>query len=1020
MKSFLTFRLDCVNHCLWRGEERLSLAPKAFDVLRYLVEHADRLVTQEEILEALWPGTYVNPEVVKKYVLGIRKVLGDQSAKPAFVATFPRRGYQFIAPVYEEGSSPVASFSKKGARTIVGREGAINRLEDALKNALQGRRQILFITGEAGIGKTTLVDVFLQKTGLYRQVRIARGQCVEGFGGKEAYYPVLEALAQLLNETDQDPVFQAFSKRAPTWLVQFPSMIDGVQQEALEKQIIGATRERMVREICEALEFISARTPLVLCLEDLHWVDSSTLDFLSALARRRGPAKLLLLGTYRPADIIISQSPLKGLKQDLLVHDLCSEVALERLDESDVAKYLNIEFGDADFPAEFANLVYRRSGGNALFMVASLQDMVEKELIQQADARWSLMAPLEKIAVSVPETLDQLIELQFQQLNEVEQCILKAASVAGEIFPVWAITTAVELNSGRIEEVCEKLSEKHQFIRAAGIHEMPNGQISAHYEFRHSFYREVLYRRLSEVSRSKLHLLLARRLKAFCDPCEQESATELALHFEGGYDYGEAVHYLILAAKNAAQRFSHRDSIEILGHGLTLSAKLGPALRDEIDVQIFESIGDAQFALGALGESAQSYATAATRAHRAGLKKAQLHALTSAMYPLGFIDPGLGIAAVEEAVKVSMSANDPHSLALAQMLAAACRLVWDAWTQSDADLCTSAYETLVRLDMSPLDATQQIAYAHVLVLKGSYKEAMELSEGSVSNVVHGVNAMAHFGALSTKTSALLRMGQLGKVLQITKSGRTTPEENMALYWLLSFREAWVRTLAFDFEGARRICQATGKTGGEHPDSQAQTIDQMAAGYIALQAGDYDEALAHFSNVHEPPVCEKFFLHWAWRMMARLESINVRILAGDLSNAHAAADGYLQSALAVADPQMRALAWDMKARLALAECDLTGARECIEQALAIVEEFEILVAAWQTFATASQINQHAREHKAAEMYRVRAESCILKIADSFESEEPLRATFLAAAPVRQLLGTANQSARQNKQKRRAAS
>ena len=67
MKQFHTFRLDTVNHCLWRGEERVSLTPKAFDVLRYLVEHAGRLVTQDEILAALWPETYVNPEVIKKY-----------------------------------------------------------------------------------------------------------------------------------------------------------------------------------------------------------------------------------------------------------------------------------------------------------------------------------------------------------------------------------------------------------------------------------------------------------------------------------------------------------------------------------------------------------------------------------------------------------------------------------------------------------------------------------------------------------------------------------------------------------------------------------------------------------------------------------------------------------------------------------------------------------------------------------------------------------------------------------------
>src|SRR5262245_40285467 len=315
MKVFASFRLDTVNHSLWRGEERLSLSPKAFDVLRYLVEHADRVVTQDEILEALWPETYVNPEVIKKYVLGIRKVLGDQTNKPNYVATFPRRGYQFIALVRDEIPRAIPDDRQNGIKTIVGREGAHAQLENAFNEALQGHRQIVFITGEAGIGKTTLVDVFHLSVALSTNIRIARGQCVEGYGGKEAYYPILEAVGQLLRDPDGAPIVQVISSRAPSWLVQFPSLVKAERREALQKEIIGTTRERMVREICEALETISEERPLVLCLEDLHWVDPSTLDFISALARGRGPAKLLLLGTYRPADVIISQSSLKALKQ---------------------------------------------------------------------------------------------------------------------------------------------------------------------------------------------------------------------------------------------------------------------------------------------------------------------------------------------------------------------------------------------------------------------------------------------------------------------------------------------------------------------------------------------------------------------------------------------------------------------------------------------------------------------------------------------------------------------------------
>ena len=99
MRLFRSFRLDSANQCLWRGEHRVPLTPKAFDVLRYLVEHPGRLVTQDELLEALWPETYVNPELIKKYILGIRKALGDQHDKPVYIETLPKRGYQFIAPV---------------------------------------------------------------------------------------------------------------------------------------------------------------------------------------------------------------------------------------------------------------------------------------------------------------------------------------------------------------------------------------------------------------------------------------------------------------------------------------------------------------------------------------------------------------------------------------------------------------------------------------------------------------------------------------------------------------------------------------------------------------------------------------------------------------------------------------------------------------------------------------------------------------------------------------------------------
>jgi predicted ATPase len=244
-----------------------------------------------------------------------------------------------------------------------------------------------------GIGKTTLVDAFQQEAACHPNLRFVRGQCIEGFGEKEAYYPMLEALGSLLQNPANGSFIQTLTKQAPTWLAQFPSLLKSEQKAALQQEILGSTRGRMVREICEALETMSAQSPLIVILEDLHWVDPSTLDFISAFARRREPAKVLLIGTYRPVDVVLIRNPLKGLKHDLLLRGLCHEIAVECLEENDVADYLAKEFADNSFPAGLTETIHHNSGGNPLFMAAIVREIVERGLIAQNRGRWVLMAP---------------------------------------------------------------------------------------------------------------------------------------------------------------------------------------------------------------------------------------------------------------------------------------------------------------------------------------------------------------------------------------------------------------------------------------------------------------------------------------------------------------------------------------------------------------------------------------------------------------------------------------------------
>ena len=185
------------------------------------------------------------------------------------------------------------------------------------------------MTGEPGIGKTTLVDAFVRAIG-DRGGWTARGQCVEHFGACEAYLPVLEALGRLGRQPRGEEMIAVLARHAPSWLVALPALVPDAELETLHRRAQGTTRERMLRELADAVEALTADRPLVLALEDLQWSDPSTLDLLSSLARRREPARLLVVGTYRPAEVSGGTHPLAAIRQELQAHGLCTELRAAR------------------------------------------------------------------------------------------------------------------------------------------------------------------------------------------------------------------------------------------------------------------------------------------------------------------------------------------------------------------------------------------------------------------------------------------------------------------------------------------------------------------------------------------------------------------------------------------------------------------------------------------------------------------------------------------------------------------
>jgi DNA-binding SARP family transcriptional activator/predicted ATPase len=463
----------------------------------------------------------------------------------------------------------LATIARQIPSGFVGRQWELARLRGWLDQALRGERRIVFVTGEPGMGKTTMVDAFCAAD-VNERFWVARGQCAEHYGRGEAYLPVLEALGRLCQEPGGAPLIERLGRYAPTWLLQLPGVVDDAELDALQRRALGTTPERMVRELAEAIEGLPGERGLLLWLEDLQWSDDSTLDLISYLGQRRGRARFMLIATYRPVDVMAGGHPVMPLMQELRAHAQCVELPLHLLTAAEVGQHLEKRFTRQRFPAELARIVHRTTEGNPLFMVSVVNDLVAAGVIKEVAGRWQLDGRVEDIAVAVPESVWHLVEKQLDRLATEEQQLLQAASVAGEEFSPAAVAAAVGADLAAVEEMCDSLVRCHLFLEVLGGTSQAGTDQERCYRFLHSLYRHVINARASAVRRCQWHQRIGEWKENTYVERVREIAVELAMHFERGGDPERAVRHLAQAAQTALQRSAHREAIVHLTHAQDL------------------------------------------------------------------------------------------------------------------------------------------------------------------------------------------------------------------------------------------------------------------------------------------------------------------------------------------------------------------------------------------------------------------------------------------------------------------
>jgi DNA-binding winged helix-turn-helix (wHTH) protein/predicted ATPase len=603
---FGDYRLDCANACLWRGAQPLHLTPKAFAVLHTLVQHAGQLVTKDALLHAAWPETAVSEAALTICISELRKVLGETAQTPRYIATVHRRGYRFVAPVRVASAADAAPYGPvtpaapelPAPPLLVGYEAELARLHACFATAQAGQRQVVLVAGDAGMGKTTLVEAFRTQLSAAGVCLVAWGQCLAHYGAGEAYLPVLDALGRLGRGPAQAQLRAVLRQYAPTWLGQLPALGHGAGGATAPALGPGGTPERMLRELAEALEALTAAQPLVLVLEDLHWSDHATLDLLAWLARRREPARLLVVGTYRPIDVIVHAHPLRAVQQDLILRQQGVEVRLEGLSEAAVGAYLAARLAGGALPAGLVAVLAQRTAGQPLFMVQMVEAWLQARRVVKVGERWEVPEGLTALATEVPASVRQLLEQQLEDCPAAAQRVLEAASVVGETFAAAAVAAGLGVAVVEVEERCATLARQGRFVRAQGIEEWPDGTVTECYGFVHALHQQVVYEHVPAARRLRLHRQIGARLEAGYGDCSAAMAAALAMHFVRGQESDRAVYWLQQAGENAFKRSAYAEALAHLTQGMDLLAALpDSAERTHRELTLLLALGPVLYAV---------------------------------------------------------------------------------------------------------------------------------------------------------------------------------------------------------------------------------------------------------------------------------------------------------------------------------------------------------------------------------------------------------------------------------------
>ena len=1009
--AFGPFRLSLGERRLESDGNPVRLGGRALDILVTLASQPGRVVTKAELTQAAWPGLIVEEANLRFHIGVLRKALEEEWPGEAVITTVAGRGYCFTAPVTRPDASPGADGSFNLGRvnegSIVGRAAPRQALVDRLDRAMAHEAQVVFLTGEAGIGKSALAGAFVEDAeGAGATVVI--GRCLPGNADTDPYYPILDILTQLSHVGGSDGFAALAARIAPTWAVQLPIAAQPIAMGG-GQDVFGATPYRMTRELSALLDALAREHALVLILEDIQWADQTTLDVLRAIADHRLKARLLILATLRAPN---SQQGSKAglmLSQWLVLYQLATEISLSPLTEEDVGHYLTRRSGGPSAP-DLTKTLHARSGGNPLFMRAMLEHWgLQGQIVRTAEG-WAFTPGGHGPEANAPPTIARIVEHEIERLSPDHQAVVYAASLTEGSFIPAVSHAATGLDEDVFEAICEDLVRADSLIRRAETVTLPDRRRVQAYAFRHMVFRDVAYQRQGPGRRSAMHGALAARLAAIYASDLGPVATTLARHYTAAQNWMEAVRFVRLGARTARRRFAHREAAAALEQALAVAANLGETVRGDIELDIREELAAVYTAALDPRASALS-AELVSSAAQIGRTDIQCRALLVQGVSWGWSDLDRSIPCFRQAIALSRELPD-HAEAARIRSEAHGWCSWAAgWSQADADACAAAVSELVSIGDPVALAAGRVNRVRILFSSSRYREAFDTLVSSFEILAANASkgradlGMPYWHFRLGMPWCLLYAGELGRSLELFRLGvgALLGNGDLGRAATLQFYEALGHVHIQDFTAAAALCQSAVEYTTKGADAPRLTpnegqMEYAVRGLAALGQGQPAAAMAWFARATEQGDKRRTVSSWHWGMLTAWGMTDACLASGQMEPARRHGAELLELSLATQERTWRALARETAARLALADRDWPRVASHLDAAWAQTAPGELPLVQWRLYAVAAALHARQGDDAAAGLARQARTEALDALIQTLPEGHKGRETLRDAQPI----------------------